>query len=560
MTTQDDAQGKIEGWDTFKHKFDSQPKLVKNITLFNDAKELKKSVACDLVNKEANPELERVAYVRQGNELSEEEIKFVEIRKRKARESFAKFIGVDPSEVHEDDIPVIAVTGSGGGMRSNIDTFGYVRGMKKAGLWDCVTYFTGVSGACWGIATYYTVSSGSVDSTIEQFKRAYFFRKDEKLDPKDFKLSLQKKLVETGEHPMPIYVAVRHERPWKDVQEAQEIDNGIDEDLDEFDDKEHGNKKSWFQWVEFTPFEIGNDEIAAYIPSWAFGRSFDKGQSIDKVPEQNFGLELGYMTNAQSAPTQRYVHLADRELPANWLGKEIRQASTNIGERLGSHRIDELESHHPIHTGRDPNPFHLLRDPPYEPGILTADYLRLLDAGMDNNHPWYVLTRANRNVDVILTVDGSKETMHNDFFDRMANQFLSRRGIRFTLQSPPTRPSIPQTLTPELRGKPDAIHETFKDAYVQVYQCEPVDERGESVIQGRDVRLVYMPNLPCKKYPEFDPINDKICATSNFVFSENDIDTIVGCAEGCWEESLETVRETLRSVWESKKKNRMGGQ
>jgi len=150
--------------------------------------------------------------------------------------------------------------------------------------------------------------------------------------------------------------------------------------------------------------------------------------------------------------------------------------------------------------------------------------------------------------------------MHNDFFDRMANQFLSRRGIRFTLQSPPTRPSIPQTLTPELRGKPDAIHETFKDAYVQVYQCEPVDERGESVIQGRDVRLVYMPNLPCKKYPEFDPINDKICATSNFVFSENDIDTIVGCAEGCWEESLETVRETLRSVWESKKKNRMGGQ
>jgi len=40
-----------KGWDILKHKFDSQPKLVKNASLFNDIKVLKKNVARGLVNK-----------------------------------------------------------------------------------------------------------------------------------------------------------------------------------------------------------------------------------------------------------------------------------------------------------------------------------------------------------------------------------------------------------------------------------------------------------------------------------------------------------------------------
>jgi len=88
-----------EGWDTLKHKFDSPSNFAKNVTLFNDARELKKSVAADVVNKEAHPELEKVAFVRQGNELNEEEIKLVRLeRKRQGR--VLRNLSADLSDIH----------------------------------------------------------------------------------------------------------------------------------------------------------------------------------------------------------------------------------------------------------------------------------------------------------------------------------------------------------------------------------------------------------------------------------------------------------------------------
>ena len=45
--------------------------------------------------------------------------------------------------------PVIAVLGSGGGLRAHIACLGVLSELKELGLLDAVTYLAGVSGSTW---------------------------------------------------------------------------------------------------------------------------------------------------------------------------------------------------------------------------------------------------------------------------------------------------------------------------------------------------------------------------------------------------------------------------
>lgn len=60
-------------------------------------------------NPELHPEIDQDAYVREGQDLSPEEIEFIKVRKEKMRAAFAFFIGVDENEVELEDIPNIGV-------------------------------------------------------------------------------------------------------------------------------------------------------------------------------------------------------------------------------------------------------------------------------------------------------------------------------------------------------------------------------------------------------------------------------------------------------------------
>jgi hypothetical protein len=90
-----------------------------------------------------NPEIEREARVRIGNEICEEELAFYEKRRKFTRRGLAKFLGVREHEIDERDIPTIALAGSGGGYRAMLGLTGYIKAMKESGLFDCVTYMAG---------------------------------------------------------------------------------------------------------------------------------------------------------------------------------------------------------------------------------------------------------------------------------------------------------------------------------------------------------------------------------------------------------------------------------
>jgi phospholipase A2 len=62
-----------------------------------------------------NPECDWDADVRLGDDLCLSERAFLRERKRVMKSAFAKLMEVPEEEVHEEDLPVVAIAGSGGG-------------------------------------------------------------------------------------------------------------------------------------------------------------------------------------------------------------------------------------------------------------------------------------------------------------------------------------------------------------------------------------------------------------------------------------------------------------
>jgi len=90
------------------------------------------------------------------------------------------------------------------------------------------------------------------------------------LDEADLKLSNQRSYLQDGENPLPIYAAVRHEIPLEEQRTQREKEKGKVSDAT----KEKAKQEAWFQWFEFTPYELWCEEFDAGIPTWSIGRHF----------------------------------------------------------------------------------------------------------------------------------------------------------------------------------------------------------------------------------------------------------------------------------------------
>lgn len=95
------------------------------------------------------------------------------------------------------------------------------------------------------------------------------------VDDRDLKLSNQRCYLSNGANPLPIYSAVRHEIPLEEQRTEEEKLKGETSDAA----KEKAKQKAWFQWFEFTPYELFCEDFEAGIPSWSIGRHFQRGRS-----------------------------------------------------------------------------------------------------------------------------------------------------------------------------------------------------------------------------------------------------------------------------------------
>jgi phospholipase A2 len=272
-----------------------------------------------------NPEIVWDAHVRISNDLCIEEQQFLAKRKPNIAKALARYIGVPESEVHPDDVPIIAMCGSGGGLRAMVAGTSSYFSAQQAGLFDCATYTAGVSGSCWLQTLYYSsIGQTNYGRLIDHFKdrlgvhiafpqaalsllsqaptnkfllsgiveklkgvpdaefglvdiygtllagRLLVPKGELRVSDWDLKISNQRYFVDDGDQPLPIYAAVRHEIPMTPNDRREALP----------DTEPPAHQHDYFQWFEWTPYEFFCEELSAGIPTWAVGRNFDGGQNV----------------------------------------------------------------------------------------------------------------------------------------------------------------------------------------------------------------------------------------------------------------------------------------
>jgi hypothetical protein len=102
---------KLKGmWDSsVKSAF---PDAVEDLKSFRESLSVEARIKKDMTDSTIFPEVQHVAEVRKGAGLSHEEYEFLHARRMHVQQRFARYIGVDPAEVHPDDVPTISFGGS----------------------------------------------------------------------------------------------------------------------------------------------------------------------------------------------------------------------------------------------------------------------------------------------------------------------------------------------------------------------------------------------------------------------------------------------------------------
>ncbi|KAL1840692.1 hypothetical protein VTJ49DRAFT_187 [Mycothermus thermophilus] len=425
-----------------------------------------------------HPEIQYSAKVRVSNDLCDDEKVFLERRRRMIVPALARFLGIDEKDIHPDDVPTIAMCGSGGGLRALVAGTGSFLATAEDGLFDCATYISGVSGSCWLQSLYYSsvtradfrkaidhlkarlgthiayppVAFSSLTTSptnkyllsglVEKLKgdtgaqyglvdiygmllaaRLLVPKGELGVNEKDFKLSSQHEFIKYGQNPLPIYTAVRHEIP-----ELDSPDYGGPGSLSE-EAKDRAKREAWFQWFEITPYEFFCEEFSAGIPTWSMGRKFKNGSDLPsetgfRLPEVRMPLLLGIWGSAFCATLSHYY----REV------RPVVRALTGLNalDNLIWGCNDDLSKVHPIEPASVPNFVHGMygKLPKTVPqAVYDNEYIQLMDAGMSNNLPIYPLLRPGRDVDIIVAFDASADIKTDNWLS-VVEGYARQRNIK----------------------------------------------------------------------------------------------------------------------------------
>ena len=601
-----------------------------------------------------NPEITSAARVRIGKDLCAEEKGFLVRRKRYTTQALAKYLDIPEDDVDPRDVPTIAMCGSGGGLRALVAGASSYLSAQEAGLFDCVTYTAGVSGSCWLQTLYNSTLSGQrfdkimehlkhrigvhiayppdalkllttaptnkflLSGIIEKLKgdpsadygivdlygillaaRLLVPRSELGVNGLDLKLSNQRSYLSKGAQPLPIYTAVRHEMPLEEVESEHEKSQDVSVSAAT---KEKAKQEAWFQWFEFTPYELWCEEFDAGIPSWSIGRRWKDGVSEPQenglgLPELRIPFLMGIWGSAFCATLSHYY-------------KEIRPIVKSLAgfggiDEMIEGRNEELIKVHPIDPAAIPNFVLGLENqlPPTCPkSVFNTDHLALMDSGMSNNLPIYPLLRAGRDIDLIVVFDASADIKTENWLS-VADGYARQRGVKgwpvgagwpkedTTQEETRKELDASQNATPqEAAGKIAEARETQRQADNKTQQSidstnsqdlgpctvwvgttlerstttEPPQSKrvapdADWALLSPDagIAVVYFPFLPNKKVEGVDPNTSAFMSTWNFVYTPEDIESVVELARANFEEGQEQTRRTVRAVYERKRARRL---
>uniref|UniRef100_A0A8D0HBB1 Phospholipase A2 n=1 Tax=Sphenodon punctatus TaxID=8508 RepID=A0A8D0HBB1_SPHPU len=396
--------------------------------------------------------------VRLGYDLCPEDQDFLCKRKMFVAAALENILNLK-GNLHDHEVPVVAIMTTGGGLRSLTTAYGSLLCLKKLNLLDCATYLTCLSGTTWTMANLYRDAywSQSQKDLAEQIKEARrqvtkcklscfsvermkYYKKqldqrtqeghrtsfidawglivecllnDEKVN---HKLSDQREALNEGQNPLPIYTALNV--------------------------KDQYSTLDFREWMEFTPYEVGFLKYGAFVRSEDFGSEFFMGRMIKRLPETRicymegmwssiFSFNLLYLLSL-SDNSEDFWHRWTRDritdieeepilsmkpdgektrllIPADPVSRALRSAVTDRLSLAQYHNfLKGLQMHDSYiensnfcrwkDTVLDSSPNHLTQ---------TTDYLSLVDTGFFINTSTPPLLRPERKVDVILHLNYS---------------------------------------------------------------------------------------------------------------------------------------------------------
>ncbi|XP_045200375.1 cytosolic phospholipase A2-like isoform X2 [Mercenaria mercenaria] len=232
--------------------------------------------------------------------LCDQEKEYLLKRKQRVMEGMQRLLGDEKAPKNVDDAPTIAVIGSGGGFRAMVGLSGVVKALHDSGILQCTTYLCGLSGSSWYISTLYSHSNwpqmapgamqdelkNNIDSSLlwllsPQGVYRYMDRimkKRQMGQPVSFtdffghmvgetllkgrldsKLSDQQAKLADGGIPMPLLTCVHV--------------------------KKDRSARSFQEWVEFSPYEIGLAKYGTFMPTKLFGGKFFMGKLCKEYEE-----------------------------------------------------------------------------------------------------------------------------------------------------------------------------------------------------------------------------------------------------------------------------------
>ncbi|XP_032428637.1 cytosolic phospholipase A2 [Xiphophorus hellerii] len=261
--------------------------------------------------------------------LCDKEKEFRHTRRERVMLGIKKLLDMEkpcflPSSPQE--VPVIAIAGSGGGFRAMVGFSGVMKALFESGVLDCATYVAGLSGSTWYMSTLYShpdfPNKGPKDINSELMKRvsgnplrlllpqhitnyiqALWTKKasgqpvtftdvfgmliGETLIPArmDIKLSNIQGKINQSQSPLPLFTCL-HVKP--DVSELMFAD-----------------------WVEFTPYEIGMAKYGTFMTPDLFGSKFFMGTVVKKYEENPLHFLMGVWGSAFSILFNRVLGVKD---------------------------------------------------------------------------------------------------------------------------------------------------------------------------------------------------------------------------------------------------------
>ncbi|XP_006883280.1 PREDICTED: cytosolic phospholipase A2 zeta [Elephantulus edwardii] len=422
--------------------------------------------------------------LRLGFGLCDGEQEFLDKRKQVVSKGLQQVLGLSEAP-NPNQVPVVAVLGSGGGIRAMSSLYGCLAGLQELGLLETITYLSGVSGSTWCMSTLYNDPDWSQVTLQEPIARAqarvcsskkgamsreqiqYYIKELKARESSSHSISLvdlwglfieyflyqqenpvrlsdQQEAVSRGQNPYPIYASIN-----------------VRTDI---------SGEDFSEWCEFTPYEVGFPKYGAYVPTELFGSEFFMGRLMQFHPEPRICFLQGVWGSAFTASLQEIFLKNGWGLGfLEWLSGSVN--STDDYRKLQPHDSlkpqDPLQPHTKLFTTQGPfsqfiqdiltsriifpenfnftrglclhkdyvtcREFVAWKDSHLDahPNQLTPmmECLSLVDGGFAINSPFPLTLLPQRGVDLILSFDFSLEAPFEIL--QMTEKYCLDRGIPF---------------------------------------------------------------------------------------------------------------------------------